>query len=230
MRRRTLLETLVIFIVISMFAFLLVGCDGNSAATQNTETTTVIKETQNTSAVTTTVEQICTTSAISTADEPIMETDVEKEIREWEENKSKLCFEAYPIISKVEDNEVMTGELFHDIVRCQFKFDEFREMSRKTLSNDAYKKLYSYLDDDNFWQPLVYANQKFYLPAHCFVTSCWSDNVIIPENNKNYDQDRVYTLRDQTKCGFLLLEPTENSKRLVVIEPGDAYYHRTHFE
>lgn len=149
--------------------------------------------------------------------------DVKSEIDSYWKEKNRLNNEAIKLIKRVDKNDSMDKKLLSELLYKQEEFDLYRNLSRKELSLDAYKELHYDIESDNgFWQPIQYAEQSFYLPAHYFVKAIWEDNVVIDKNNDDWDSERVYKLKDSTKAGYLLLDPLESEKRLVVIMPGST--------
>lgn len=181
-----------VIIIVAIFA----GCGGTSTE----ETTT----------------QVTTTEATTASEEA-----VKAEVDEFYAERSKLSKEATELINKVKEKDKMDPDLFDDITYSNRDYKRFMDMSRKQLSPAAYEEVYYDLEDYDY-SPIIYSNRSYYIPSNYFITAEWSDNVAIPDNNDDYSQQRVYTLIDDSKPGYLLIGQSELPPMVILIRPGDA--------
>lgn len=201
------------------------GCSKESNTQSETEEITNMVETSTeeiTSAQTSDDDvQAEEITSAQTADDPI-----QAEVNDWWKEKNELKHEAIDLIVQIDQNESsIDPDLFDEITYKQREFDKFRDLSRKNLSAEAYEELY-YDIEDNWWSPIIYANQTFYLPADYYVSVGWaSDNVIVDSNNEDCNKQRVYTLKDSSKAGYLVTVAAETPSRVVLIEPGTTTIH-----
>lgn len=208
MKEARIRSTVVLAMVVAFG--LTTGCSKKSNTQSETEEITNMVETS--------TEEI--TSA-QTADDAI-----QAEVNAWWKEKNKLNNEAINLIFQIDQNESsIDPDLFDELTYKQREFDKFRDLSRKNLSAEAYEELY-YDIEDNWWSPIIYANQTFYLPADYYVSVGWaSDNVIVDSNNEDCNKQRVYTLKDSSKAGYLVTVAAETPSRVVLIEPGTTTMH-----
>jgi len=167
-----------------------------------------------------TVEETQATTEVTTQ---TAEASIQAEVDAYYASREELNQKACELIEKVSKEATMDEELLDDIESVQTKLDMLKASSRKTLSPEAYEELY-YEIELYGWEPVIYANQRFYLKPGFFLHANWSQNVIIDEDNGNVELDRIYYLKDESKPGYLLLKGVETPQRLVIILPGTQIY------
>ena len=140
------------------------------------------------------------------------ESVIEKYI--WEEISEIKATREMLLNELVQETEI-TKDFLNKIVPLQNKAKMLWSKTQGYVTKDIQLQ---FEIEGRYAEPIQVVDEIYILEKGHNIKALWSDNVIIPENNENFEEQRKYLLEDANHKGYIIMQGEETGKFLVEIQ------------